>query len=294
MTRFVYLRVSILFICMRSKWTDNEIKILVEFFSTTNNDELIELFENRTFNSIKNKAKRLKLKKSKTTEFENRSAAHWGDKNGMYGRKSVKLGKSYDEYYGEEKSEIIRNKISKKAKNHKRVVGKKNGMYGKIPHNKGISPSKEIKDKIRAGIKKYWDNLSDDELEIRLSQLRNDWIKKRNNYSEIDTVPEKITEELLNRLNIIYRKKQNIGYYNCDFVVGDNIIEVQGDYWHANPKIYTTHDNIQNKNHMRDIRKLTYLKNKGYSVLYLWEYDLKNNIDFCESKIKNICNDCII
>ena len=78
----------------------------------------------------------------------------------------------------------------------------------------------------------------------------------------------------------------NIGYYNCDFIVDNKIIEVQGDYWHGNPKFFNSFDKIQNKNIKRDKRKLKFLQGKGFEVLYLWEYDLKTNIDFCEKQLK--------
>lgn len=162
---------------------------------------------------------------------------------------------------------------------------------GKTPYNKGLSPNDEIKKKIKNGIINYWNNLNDFDLEKRKNQLRRDWIIKRDRYSEIDTIPEKIVENLLIKLNIDYIKKINIGYYNCDFVVGNKIIEVQGDYWHANPKIYRNYDNIQLKNIKRDKRKLKFLQGNEYNILYLWEYDLKNNINFCEKQLNGYLNE---
>jgi len=160
-------------------------------------------------------------------------------------------------------------------------------MYGKIPYNKGKSPSDEIKNKIKLGIIKYWNDLPDNELKKRKKQLREDWIKKRDKYPEIDTLPEKITEKLLIEFKLKYKKKINIGYYNCDFIINNKVIEVQGDYWHANPNKYKNHDKIQEKNYNRDKRKLKYLNNNGYKVLFLWENDLKNNINECKFKLKN-------
>ncbi len=282
------LRVSILFIVMGIKWTDEEIKILIDRYSNSTNIEIIKLFKNRTLDSIKLKAKRLKLHRNKDVQIKNRRNAHIGKKNGMYGKKSNKLGKTYEEYYGEEKSNEIKNKLLLKRKkvDNYNYAGKKNGMYGKIPHNKGKSPSDEVKNKISVGIKKYWNNLSEFEYNKRKIKLREEWIKKRDKYCEIDTIPEKITEKLLIELNIKYIKKENIGFYNCDFVINNKVIEVQGDYWHANPIIYENRDKIQEKNYIRDKRKVKYLNNLGYNVLLLWEYDLKNNIIDCKSKIK--------
>ena len=276
---------------MKKKWTKNEIDILIRKYSNLTDDELVKIFKNRTLTSIKVKAKRLKLYKNKETEFKNRSNAHIGKRNGMYGKTSNKFGKTYDEYYGTIKSKMIRDKISNKKKNGLGLIGENNGMYGKSPYNKGKSPSNEIKNKIKIGIRKYWDNLSADELEKRKKQLRKDWIIKRDKYSEIDTIPEKITEKMLNDLGINYEKKKNIGYYNCDFKIKNKIIEVQGDYWHGNPNIYNIFDIIQTKNMNRDLRKIKFLNNIGYDILCLWEYDIKNNLIESKQQIKDFVND---
>lgn len=276
---------------MKKKWTKNEIDILIRKYSNLIDDELVKIFKNRTLTSIKVKAKRLKLYKNKETEFKNRSNAHIGKRNGMYGKTSNKFGKTYDEYYGTIKSKMIRDKISNKKKNGLGLIGENNGMYGKSPYNKGKSPSNEIKNKIKIGIRKYWDNLSADELEKRKKQLRKDWIIKRDKYSEIDTIPEKITEKMLNDLGINYEKKKNIGYYNCDFKIKNKIIEVQGDYWHGNPNIYNIFDIIQTKNMNRDLRKIKFLNNIGYDILCLWEYDIKNNLIESKEQIKDFVND---
>ena len=276
----------------KKDWTDIEIELLQNNFPIKTNEELIKFFPNRTYFSIKNKAKRLKLRKNKETEFKNRSIVHKGDKNEMFGKISSKNGKTYNEYYGKEKSHIIKNKISKdkinKFKNGTlNINGSKNGMFGKIPHNKGVEATPEQKKKTSDSIKNYWKNLSPEKLDERKNQLRKDWIKKVFKYNISDSKPEKIFESFLFSKKILFKKKIQIGFYNCDFIINDKyIIEVQGDYWHANPKFYSTNiDNIQSKNIRRDKAKLTYLNNQGYFVLYLWEDDILNNLNLCENKL---------
>ncbi len=177
---------------------------------------------------------------------------------------------------------LYRNNGIKKSNKSNATTGTKNGMFRKIPHNKGVSPNDDVKTKIRGGIFNYWNNLSETDLKKRKNKLRKDWIIKRDRYSEIDTLPEKIIESLLIKLNLKYQKKINIGYYNCDFIINENIVEVQGDYWHGNPKFYNIFDRIQEKNIKRDKRKLEYLQSKGFKVIFLWENDLKSNLDYCE------------
>jgi G:T-mismatch repair DNA endonuclease (very short patch repair protein) len=271
---------------MGNKWNDEEIIILKEIFSKTNDVDILKYFSGRTLISIKIKAKRLKLYRTDVIIKQNISISRTGEKNGMFGKTSKIKGKTYVEFYGDEKSEIIKNKLSNNKLGKIGLSGNKNGMFGKVPYNKGISPSESIKNKIKQGIGNYWHSLSETDLNKRKNKLREDWLIKRNKYIEIDTVPEKITEILLLELNIVYDKKINIGYYNCDFVINDLIIEVQGDYWHANPKFYNTFDKIQQKNINRDKRKLKFLQTKGYTVLYFWEYDLKNNANQCKEQLK--------
>lgn len=282
------MRSSILFINMKIKWSDSEIELLREVYPITNDINVLNYFSGRTLMSIKVKAKKLKIFRIDSIKFENRSNTNKGAKNGMFGKVSIKRGLSYDEFYGIEKSKKIKNKLSKSNSNRKGLCGSSNGMYGKIPHNKGKSPNDETIEKIRTGIRNYWENLSPNELFERKTKLRNEWINKRDKYCEIDTTPEKKVEELLLKYNIEYQKKINIGYYNCDFIVNRTVIEVQGDYWHGNPKIFSEYDNIQKKNIDRDKRKNKYLTSMGYTVLYLWEYDLKHYIDECENKLRNI------
>lgn len=86
--------------------------------------------------------------------------------------------------------------------------------------------------------------------------------------------------EILIEIDIQYDEQKRIGYYVCDFVIGKTIIEVQGDYWHGNPRIYESNklNFTQRKNIQRDKAKFTYLTNKGYNVICIWEYDIHNNM----------------
>lgn len=73
-------------------------------------------------------------------------------------------------------------------------------------------------------------------------------------------------------------------------------VEVQGDFWHANPKKYTedwinpvtkqTAKEIREK----DERKKQFLELKGYTVLYVWENDYRKNRELV---IENLRNDIL-
>lgn len=82
--------------------------------------------------------------------------------------------------------------------------------------------------------------------------------------------------------------KDKCGYYSYDIQLVDTnkIIEVYGDYWHGNPEIYNDNDlilkgssremKVKDK-HRCDKKKNDFAIKLGYSVLVVWENDLKNN-----------------
>ena len=77
----------------------------------------------------------------------------------------------------------------------------------------------------------------------------------------------------------------------CDFVIpGFNIvIECDGDYWHANPKIYDR-NNLgirQKRNIQRDKFKDLYLSEKGWKVFRFFELDINKSPKKCIDKISN-------
>jgi G:T-mismatch repair DNA endonuclease (very short patch repair protein) len=107
------------------------------------------------------------------------------------------------------------------------------------------------------------------------------------------TYPERLLENIFNKNNIHFTKfvreyytKKN--FYEIDFVYNNYAIEVQGDYWHGNPNVYKNLNDLQKKMQNRDNNKKIFLESIGYKVVYIWEYDLINNFDICEQKIKSI------
>ena len=80
-----------------------------------------------------------------------------------------------------------------------------------------------------------------------------------------------------------------MGYFLMDFYVEGIVIEIMGDYWHANPKFYKNELTLtQIKNIERDKRKIEYLKKHNISILILWEHDIKNNFIEIEKNLKEI------
>lgn len=99
-----------------------------------------------------------------------------------------------------------------------------------------------------------------------------------------DTKPERLFALILDTLDIKYEKQKPIKKYKCDFYIPkyNLIVEIDGDYWHANPKKYKANDIIgpskktAKKIWESDKTKTHDILNEGYKVLRYWASDLKN------------------
>ena len=104
-----------------------------------------------------------------------------------------------------------------------------------------------------------------------------------------DTSIELILFNLLDDLSINYRRHFPIETI-CQvdvFIEPNMVIFADGDYWHANPKFYSTSlTKAQIVNRTRDRKVNKELIQKGYVVLRLWEVDLLNNPTGCLQLIK--------
>lgn len=78
--------------------------------------------------------------------------------------------------------------------------------------------------------------------------------------------------------------------FRVDFMLENRkVIEVQGDYWHANPEVFDMEKltGMQKGNVLRDLEKASWLKLHGYTLLQVWERDIRMFPDFVESTIKH-------
>ena len=57
------------------------------------------------------------------------------------------------------------------------------------------------------------------------------------------------------------------------------LLEVQGDYWHANPKLYKKSDytEAQKVNVSKDKKKVKFANKHHLHLYHIWEYDILNN-----------------
>lgn len=69
------------------------------------------------------------------------------------------------------------------------------------------------------------------------------------------------------------------GFYDFYLPKYNILIEVDGDFWHCNPKKFPSSEYItQQKNLKRDQEKNEWAKSNGYKLLRFWEDDINNNI----------------
>ena len=115
--------------------------------------------------------------------------------------------------------------------------------------------------------------------------------KSIENPSLKETKPEQFVREHLEKLNIFFEKEiyVNNNKFRLDYLIGIKVIEVQGDYYHANPRIYnyeTQLNAMQKRNILRDVVKKQWLLNNDYQLLEIWEKDIKENPE----KVKQLIN----
>ena len=84
-----------------------------------------------------------------------------------------------------------------------------------------------------------------------------------------------------------YKNNIRVGKYNVDFIDENtkHIIEVYGDYWHCNPKIYPD-DFIQHhlkksakEVRLKDLKRQQTLEKQGYKLTIVWESELNSFIE---------------
>ena len=109
---------------------------------------------------------------------------------------------------------------------------------------------------------------------------------KNNPSDKMNSKPQLIINDLLNNININYINEYNRGKYLFDNYLNDNdlYIEVMGTYWHCDPRFYKEINYVRQKEVIiNDKTKLSYIINKyDKNILYLWEYDINNNLELCK------------
>jgi len=129
--------------------------------------------------------------------------------------------------------------------------------------------------------------------------------KTLKNVSYVSGIEQKIKELLIEK-NVSFSQQfylkndQNIDnrtrfFYDFYILEKNILIEVNGDFFHANPIFYSENDIVplpENKMTAKDIwerdnRKFDFAKSKGYDVIYLWEYEINHQFEKIQERLKN-------
>lgn len=246
----------------------------------------------------KQHSKELKEKLSK----ERKGVWYTGKDNPMYNKSVLDVWKEKYPENWEEKYDKWRKAVSDGN------TGDKNGFYGKTHtsetinlikeknkktiENRSIEEKNKISINLKKGIKKLREKIGEEafsEIKARggRATTSKEYFYKKNNF-------EKDVEKFLldKGYDIKYCLILN-GKYQYDFRINNTriLIEAQGDYWHANPKLdrYKKEEDLfefQIEKRKLDKIKYEYAKSYGWKVFYIWENDFrKGNV---EKFLKNL------
>lgn len=156
--------------------------------------------------------------------------------------------------------------------------------YSKVP---------EQRNNISKKAKERWANYTDDQRSKILAKWRcGVWVSKL----------EIRIQNILNELQIEYTTQKFFKKHSYDFFIKNlNLfIEVQGDFWHANPKIYKESDELpfpKGNVYAKDLWKYDKIKKDnvnaaGYDLIAIWETEMKCSdeelVELLISKIKSL------
>jgi len=116
-------------------------------------------------------------------------------------------------------------------------------------------------------------------------------VKMLLNQKRKDTKPEIMVKDYLINNNVNFIPQHPILGYVADFYLPDKnlIIEVFGDFWHANPNKYGNGKkelrDHQIERRESDKRKINAYLNNNYNLLILWECDIYKNVSILLNNI---------
>lgn len=99
--------------------------------------------------------------------------------------------------------------------------------------------------------------------------------------------PEELCSDILKDLGLDFEREVNVSKYRLDFLIDDLDIEVQGGYYHCDPRFYFDGATNETQSYMidKDKERKEFLETKGYRVLYVWEHDLYVNREYVKELI---------
>lgn len=105
------------------------------------------------------------------------------------------------------------------------------------------------------------------------------------------TTPEVIGYGILDALGIAYESQYLIGGKFCvdAFIPSLGVVvQFDGDYWHGNPTKFPMPDARQDRRMKLDSSQDAYMKACGYSVIRIWETDLKKHPETVTARLRRL------
>jgi len=102
---------------------------------------------------------------------------------------------------------------------------------------------------------------------------------------------EYIFADILTSIGVVFIHQYHVDGFDYDFYIPDKnlLIEIDGDYWHGNPTIYTELNNIQKKNKGLDKLKGIHANKRAINLVRFWEHDINNNrLEVIQKLIENL------
>ena len=129
------------------------------------------------------------------------------------------------------------------------------------------------------------------------NKMRENLIARMSSDNRLNTKPQNEINDILDTLNVLYIREYQCKYYSIDNYLNDYglMIEVMGDYWHANPLRFNKDKYLLNEKQFdgihRDKLKQSYILNHyNVKILYLWEDDILKRRELCEKLILKYIN----
>lgn len=146
------------------------------------------------------------------------------------------------------------------------------------------------KDKISKSMKKY------------ISEIGNSkWASHFGEFGGTSKLEKNIFNYIKKNINNLVESNIEIGQYIVDIFDkrSKKIVEVYGDFWHANPRFYnenkiineTIHNMTAGEKWQFDLDRENYLRSNGYDILIVWEYDWNNHMEETLNIIRNFYED---
>jgi len=237
-----------------------------------------------------------KTKKKISKKNKNRYS---GRNNPMYG---ISLIEHWTSKYGKDIADQKHKEYLKKLSDA--LSGEKNPFYGKKHSKKTLKIIQQKNEIYRNNLsieekEKISKKLSDSQKKL-YQQNPDDYISKRSKVAKITATKsyrykinkiEQIVSDKLKELGLLCEYSVILDYYQFDFGSREYrfLIEVQGDYWHGNPKIYkkTQLNETQKRNMKRDKEKIKFAKKHNIQLYHIWESDIRSNNFSVLEEIKN-------